>query len=166
MWQSILIAIHTAAGVIAFAAGWFALRRRVFGTIHLWSLITLMVSVTLAVILDWTTLATATRIVFVALIVLAGYLVLRAVRVLRSPPATTPEQRSHLIDLIGFNLVALFDGFVVILALDLGAPAWLIAAIAVAGVVVGHLTIRVTRARTVSPSRRTAHAGRPQRAAR
>jgi hypothetical protein len=41
------------------------------------------------------------------------------------------------LDDVGFTLIALFDGFVVIGALDLGAPVWLVVAIGVLGILVG-----------------------------
>ena len=49
-----------------------------------------------------------------------------------APAPTTP------IDDIGFLLISLFDGFVVVTALDLGVPPWLVAAAAVGAVLLGH----------------------------
>ena len=42
-----------------------------------------------------------------------------------------------VIDHVGFVLISLFDGFAIVSALDLHAPGWLIAVIAVAAVGVG-----------------------------
>ena len=44
-------------------------------------------------------------------------------------------------DDIGFLLISLVDGFVIVTALDLGAPPWAVAPLAVAAVVVGHRAI-------------------------
>ena len=50
-----------------------------------------------------------------------------------------------VIDHIGFNLIALFDGFAIIIALDLHAPGWLVAVIAVGAVGVGIYGINVRK---------------------
>ena len=50
---------------------------------------------------------------------------------------------------MGFTLVALFDAFVVILVLDLGAPGWLVAAAGVLIAVAGHLALRAVRERLI-----------------
>jgi len=41
------------------------------------------------------------------------------------------------IDHIGFTLISLFEGFIIVSGIDLGAPGWLTAIVAVLGVVVG-----------------------------
>jgi hypothetical protein len=43
---------------------------------------------------------------------------------------------------VGFTLISLWDGFVIVLAIDLGAPGWLVAVLAVLGVVVGIRSLR------------------------
>ena len=48
---------------------------------------------------------------------------------------------------IGFTLIALWDGFVVVLAIDLGAPGWLVIVLAVLGVVVGNRALHWAEAR-------------------
>jgi hypothetical protein len=50
-------------------------------------------------------------------------------------------------DHIGFTLIALWDGFVIVLAIDLGAAGWLVGVLAVLGVVVGHRALRWAEAR-------------------
>ena len=50
-------------------------------------------------------------------------------------------------DDVGFTLITLFDGFVIITALDLGAPAWLVIATAVAGIAAGNLATRRVQVR-------------------
>jgi hypothetical protein len=55
--------------------------------------------------------------------------------------------RPRYLDDIGFTLIALFDGFVIITAIDLGAPAWLVIAIAVAGIAAGNLAMHRVKAR-------------------
>ena len=91
-----------------------------------------------------TSLPLITQIIFAVLAVLGLYMIWRAVQawsVLR-------EQRGNpeaVVDHVGFNLIALFDGFAIITSLDLQAPGWLVAVIAVAVVVVGNYAINMRK---------------------
>lgn len=74
-----------------------------------------------------------------ALIVLALYMLHRARQAHGTVhAATTSSGRHHYMDSIGFVLISLFNGFVVVSAPDLGAPPWLIAGLAVAATMAGH----------------------------
>jgi hypothetical protein len=42
------------------------------------------------------------------------------------------------VDHIGFTLISLFEGFIIVSGIDLGAPGWLTAVVAILGVVVGN----------------------------
>ncbi len=142
MWHTVLIAAHAAAGLAAFAAGCLALTRRSYFTVYLWSLIFLVAFLAAVVVVDWAGLDSASRTVFAAFTALGGYMIWRAVQARRLQRSTSLQQRARRIDHIGFTLVALFDGFVIILALNLGAPAWLTIVIAAAGIAAGHTTLR------------------------
>ncbi len=142
MEHTVLIAAHTAAGLGAFTAGCLALTRRSYFTVYFCSLVFLVVFLAAVVAVDWTGLNTASRAVFAAFTGLGGYMIWRAVQARRLQQATSLQQRARRIDHIGFSLVALFDGFVIILALDLGAPSWLAIVVAVAGIAAGHTTLR------------------------
>jgi hypothetical protein len=50
-----------------------------------------------------------------------------------------------VIDHIGFSLISLFDGFVIISAIDLQAPGWLVAVIAVGAVALGIFAINLRK---------------------
>jgi hypothetical protein len=50
---------------------------------------------------------------------------------------------------VGFTLVALWEGFVVVLAIDLGAPGWLVAVLAALGLVVGNRALHWAAARAL-----------------
>ncbi len=141
MVHTVLIAAHAAAGLAAFAAGCLALARRSYFTVYLWSLVSLVVFLAAAVAVDWSGLDTASRTLFAALAALGGYMIWRAVQARQLQQVTSLQHRGRHIDHIGFTLVALFDGFVIILALDLGAPAWLAIVIALAGIAAGHTTL-------------------------
>jgi hypothetical protein len=67
------------------------------------------------------------------------------------------ESESAHVDDLGFTLVALFDGFVIVAAIDLGAPAWIVIPRALPTVVIGHRAVSDTRA---GSRRRPATTGR------
>ncbi len=142
MGHTVLIAAHAAAGLAAFAAGCLALTRRSYFTVYLWSLVSLVVFLAAVVAVDWAGLDTASRALFAALTFLGGYMIWRAVQARGLQRSTSLQQSARRIDDIGFTLVALFDGFVIILALDLGAPSWLAIVVAAAGIAAGHTTLR------------------------
>jgi uncharacterized membrane protein len=141
MIHTVLIAAHAAAGLIAFTAGYLALTRRSAFTVYFWSLIVLVVFLAAVLALDWPGLDTTSHAVFTALLVLGGYMIWRATQARRLQHTTSPQQQARRIDHIGFTLIALFDGFVIITALDLGAPPWLAAVVGVAGIAAGHTTL-------------------------
>jgi hypothetical protein len=140
-----LIALHTAAGLIALAAGCLAAARGSRFALYFWSLVACIALLVPAIAVDWGDLGTATRIVFPALIGLGLYMVWRATRArgrLETPGGVSSD--AYFED-VGFTLIALFDAFVVIAVLDLGAPGWLIAAAGVAGALVARRAIEVLR---------------------
>ena len=141
MWHAILITLHATAAVTAFVAGCLASRKRAYFTLYFWSLDALVLFLAAVVALDCPGLDATSRVLFIALVGLGGYMTGQAVEARRLRPVDGPEQSVHVIDHVGFTLIALFDGFVVILTLDLGAPAWLAVAAAAAGVVVGRAAI-------------------------
>jgi hypothetical protein len=52
-----------------------------------------------------------------------------------------------MIELVGFTLIALFDGFVIVTAIDAGAPGWLVGVVAVAGVLFGRRLVALAHRR-------------------
>ena len=58
--------------------------------------------------------------------------------------------RIAYIDHVGFTLISLFDGFVIVGAIDLGAPGWLVAAAALLGVVGGIWAVGKAKSNIVS----------------
>ncbi|MGQ0837246.1 hypothetical protein [Actinokineospora sp.] len=147
MPHTVFIAIHAAAGGLAFVAGCVAISRRaLFGT-YLWSLVTMAVFLVLAVAAEWTVIGTGARVLFAAFAVLALVMVWRADQARRIRHELSAAYVGH----VGFTLVALFDAFMVILVLRAGAPGWLIAAVGVVIAVVGHFVLVATRERLVVP---------------
>lgn len=145
-----LIAVHAAASVAAFAFGCLALRPptpRVPPAFRLYlGALWLMVLALLAVVaLDWGGLDLPSRALYAALSALALYTGWRGWRALRQLRGRAGGWRGRYVDDVGFTLITLFDGFVIILALDAGAPLWAIVLVGVLGVLVGRLVVERTK---------------------
>lgn len=149
MLHLVLIGLHAAAGVIAFVAGVVAIRGRGLFPLHLWSLVATIVLLISAVASDWNGLDPASAVLFVAFIVLGGFMVWRSVMAGRIRPANGARPSLGYVRHIGFNLVALFDAFMVILVLDLGAPIWLVVVSGVVFAVAGHYVLEAAERRLV-----------------
>jgi hypothetical protein len=141
MLHDVFIALHAVAAVVCFVAGVFSLGlpgpRSGRFRLYLGSLLAMLVFVALAIVVHWTRLDTTARLVFLGLLVLGLYMVWRAVDAGARLRRQGTGWRARYVDDIGFTLISLFDGFVIVSAIDLGAPVWLVLLIAVAGVAVG-----------------------------
>jgi hypothetical protein len=142
MLHTLLIAAHALGGTAAFAAGCLALRPPARGEpptfrVYLGALWVMVLFLVLAVALDWGTLATVSRLLFGTLTVLAFYVGWRGWRAFQDVQRRGAGWTGPYLDDLGFTLIALFDGFVIIGALDLGSPVWLVVAIGVLGILVG-----------------------------
>lgn len=148
MTRTFLIAVHALGGTVAFAAGAEILRRRfvihpLLSVVYAIGLVVMTVFLAAAVVVDWPDLDTNVRLTFLGLVVLAAFMLLRmtrAVTQLRKPRSIDPGS-STITDDIGFTLIALFEGLVIVTAIDLAAPPWLVAGIAITGVVMGRRSL-------------------------
>ncbi len=148
MWHTVFIAVHAAAGTLAFVAGCLALRRgTLFGT-YLWSLVAMVVFLALAVTVEWSLLDTATRLIFTGFVALSGFMLWRAARARSIRPASAGPS-SRYVEHVGFTLVALLDAFLVVAALNLGAARWVVATVGVLVAAAGHVVLRAGRDRLV-----------------
>ena len=155
MWH-VMITLHTAAGVAAFVVGVAALqpyqlrRRRWLLPLLAWLVAALLVSMVGAIAAHWNDLAGSARVTFSALVVLGLYMLHRA---RRAPTGSAPDGRlaARSMDDVGFLLISLFDGFVIVTALDLGVPPWIVAPVAVLAVLVGHRAVERSKGRAGPP---------------
>jgi hypothetical protein len=149
--HNLLIVLHATAGVLSFAGGVLSLS---LTTVRSWryqvyavALLALVVFMVVVVAVDWRGLDGTARAIYAGLIALGGYMLWRAghagARLRRRPAGWRPRY----LDDIGFTLISLFDGFVIVLAIDLGAPVWLVIAIAAVGVATGILGMNRVKAR-------------------
>jgi hypothetical protein len=149
VWHTVFIVLHAAFGVISFAAGLVAIRSGNLFPVYLWSLVGTIVFLVLPVGAEWNQLEQALRLLFVAFIVLGGFMLWRAAMAARIRPAGPSERTAPYVAHVGFTLVALFDAFIVITVLDMGASGWLVAASGVAFAIAGHFVLREAKRRLV-----------------
>ena len=146
MAHDVLIWLHATAGVIAFAAGILCLRLTSAGSWwfrgYLAALVGLVVFMVAVVAVDWLGLDLASRLIYSGLIVLGLYMLWRGWRARTALLVQKASWRPEYLDHVGFTLISLFDGFVIVAAIDLHLPGWLVALVAVAGVAGGIATIR------------------------
>jgi len=161
MLHSALIAAHAASGIAAFAAGCMGLRPRARGVggvggvapVHrvylgaLWAMVLLLLAV---VALDWPALPLTGRVIYGALSLLALYMGWRGWHALGDLRGRVAGWEGAYVDDVGFTLIAVFDGFVIIAALDLHAPVWLVLAVGVLAIVVGRRAVQRTKERAAS----------------
>jgi hypothetical protein len=154
--HTILIALHAAAGVAAFVAGCAVLVPRApepragrLFDLYLGSLGLMVVFVAAAMATHWRQLTTAEQVIFGGLLLLALFMVWRAAAARRLRRRAAGDWRRPYMGHVGFTLIALWEGFVVVLAIDLGAPGWLVAVLAALGLVAGNRALHQVEARAL-----------------
>lgn len=149
--HTVLIYGHALGGLVAFGLGCFVLRpglkeSAVFRSYFfaLWAMVILLVA---ALGVTWYELPQASRLAYSALGLLALYTGVRGVQARRLLHKQMSGWRGAYIGHVGFTLISLFDGFVIVGALDMNAPGWLVGTIGVLGVVIGISTVNVVKGR-------------------
>ncbi len=157
MLHPLLIAVHALCALASFALGLIVITRPAPASSTLFRLylatLTLMVVFLISVVLvDWGGLDMVKRLVFLGLLLLALYTGWRGWHAGRVLARRRGHWRSAYIDDVGFTLIALFDGFVIVSAIDLGAPTWLVIAVGALGIVVGRAGVVRQKERSASPA--------------
>jgi hypothetical protein len=144
--HTLLIVGHAAAGSIALVLSCAVLvppRRRhsVRFLTYLVSVIVLVVFLVAVVVVDWPGLEGGQRVTFSLLTGLGLYTAWRAIMAYRLLERRPVEWRTAYVDHVGFTAISLFDGFVLVGAIDLRAPLPVVVGVGVAGVIVGILAV-------------------------
>lgn len=153
--HNILICGHALGGLVAFGLGCLVLRPRKADAlfrayfIALWVMVLLLIAV---VGVDWRELPPVSRFTYSGLTLLALYTGFRGAQARRLLHNQTVGWKCDYIAHVGFTLISLFDGFVVVGALDMNAPGWLVGAVGVLGVVVGVSTVNHYKRRAACSS--------------
>jgi hypothetical protein len=100
-----------------------------------------------AILVYWTEYFGTERIIFPALLGLGIYMLYRARRASLLLKTQPNGWKQNYIDHIGFTLISLFEGFIIVGGLNTGIPVWLIALAAILGVLLGRWVIGLAQRR-------------------
>lgn len=156
MWL-LMIILHTIAATVAFGTGLGVLsparvrRHDWLLPVFLGCLAGMTVFVVGAIAFHWSDLSGLTRAVYAGLVALAIFMLYRGARAYTAFTSQAFDSGRYVDD-VGFVLISLFDGFVIVLAIDLGAPGWLVGVVAVVSVVAGVQLLHQAKARVMRAS--------------
>ena len=149
--HTIAIVVHATSAIAAFIIGVVlifqrnTLRKLQLARAFLVLLILMEVFLVIAILSHVTSLPAITQLIFGGLVILGVYMIWRAVQAVTVLTKQNQADQLKVIDHVGFVLISLFDGFAIVSALDLQAPGWLVAVIAVGAVGVGIYGINVRK---------------------
>ena len=142
--RTAFLSLHIAGGVIGLVLGAYVLRPPLTSRFRLWvrsaytfAVVVLSAFLVALVMIDWTELDATTRIVFAALVGLAILIVTRALLAFRQAQRQTGDWHATYMKHIFFTYISLWEGFFIVGLLDLGAPGWLVGAVAVGVLLLG-----------------------------
>ena len=152
--HSVLINLHSAAATIAFFAGCllifsrtYALNRTLFN-VYLWTLIGMTILLAGAVVVYWEEYSDIERIIFPGLLGLALFMAFRGWAAGLVLATRQGDWKLGYIEHIGFTLISLFEGFVIVSGLNAGLPGWLVGLVAVLGLLIGRWVNSQAKRRT------------------
>ena len=135
-----MILLHATSAVICLVAGLALLsprrarRRPILARLFIGSLIGMILFMITATISHWYDISITERIVFAGLPVLGIYMLYRGVVALKKLKSGAD---ADYINDVGFTLISLFNGFIIVALIDLNAHPILVPAAAIAGTVAG-----------------------------
>jgi hypothetical protein len=101
----------------------------------------------LVVAVDWPHLENRQRGVYVGLLLLIAYTGWRGWQAAVNLMHQSEGWLEAYVENVGFTLIALFDGFVIVAAIDAGAPVWLVLAFGALGIVAGRAGVIALKSR-------------------
>jgi hypothetical protein len=155
-----LIVAHAVCGITALGTGIVLLRptagtRSLLFRVYLGALWLMVLFLIAAVALDWPALARGSQVLYSLLLLLALYVGWRGWSALQHLRTRAGDWHVGYIEDVGFTVIALFDGFVIISALDLDAPLWLVLVIAALGILSGRFGVQQAHKAADSAARRS-----------
>ncbi len=151
----IMIILHTVSGVVCFASGLAILSLKRLKkypwllSVFIGSLVGLVVFMVAAMASHWSAISTLERWIFSGLVVLGLYMLLRAEQAGHAVKREKIDYEAY-IGHIGFGLISLFNGFIIVGLIDLGAPAVVVVAGAVAASIAGQQSLKKLKRRQSS----------------
>jgi hypothetical protein len=137
------ILLHAATATLAFLAGWLLVSSTKYFSsrwlfyVYLWSLIAMALLLAGAIVAYWNEYSDIERVVFPGLLGLALFMLFRAWGAGVVIATQQKNWKLGYVEHIGFTLISLFEGFIIVAGLDLGFPGWLVAIVAIAGLLAG-----------------------------
>jgi hypothetical protein len=151
MDDTVFITVHAAAATVAFGAGLLAAPAGRFASVYRAAVVVAVAALVPAVLVDWQTTTPVLRAVFGGLLVLALVMLVRAELAVRNRPARGTAPTAAYLDHVGFTIISLADGFVVVTLFRAGAAPWLVVMVAVGVAGAGHLLLQATKRHLVQP---------------
>ena len=151
--HKILIILHAAAATISFFAGCLLIFSRVYTSnqrlfsLYWWSIVGMVAFLAGAILVYWTEYSSVERIIFPGLFGLGIYMLYRARSANHLLGTQQNNWKSSYIEHIGFTLISLFEGFIIVSGLNSGISGWMVAVAAILGVVIGRWVIHLAQQR-------------------
>ncbi len=149
----LFIMLHAISGAVSFVAGCLLIfstgqgvNRPLFG-LYAGFLAVLVGSLLGAMIVNWMVYGVAERVIFSGLLGLGVYMLYRAWRAHLARETRSPHARHDYIEHIGFTVISLFEGFIILTVLRMSDSGWLVALFAILGVVAGRRMIAFAQRR-------------------
>jgi hypothetical protein len=149
--HTVAIVLHALSAMAAFFVGVVlllptnTLRQLQLARVVLALLLSMAAFLVIAIFSHLTILPTIKQLIFGALFLLLLYMIWRSVQAVTVLSEPKMVDQRKVVDHVGFVLISLFDGFAIVSALDLQAPGWLIAAVAVGAVAIGIAAITLRK---------------------
>lgn len=162
MVHLIMIVLHATAAALCFTFGALTLlphlshySRLTLSTSYVATLIAMIVFLAGAILAHVGQLEALQRGIFAGLFVLSLYMLFRGTQARTVLRVQHDDWWTIYVDHVGFTLISLFEGFIIVSGIDLGAPGWLTAVVAVLGVVVGNRILHGLQALSRQPQTRS-----------
>jgi hypothetical protein len=154
--RTALVVIHASAGIGGLVTGVAALapprpitKRRRLRQTYLGSIAVLLASMVVLVAIDWSGLDAGGRLAFAALTGLGGAMAYRLVRAYREASLRGAGWQERYIGHVYFTYISLWEGFVILPALNLPLPPVSLPAVAIAVLLIGHALVTRFKARVL-----------------
>lgn len=145
--HNVLIILHAISATICFFTGCFLILSLKQAANQQWfnfywgALVGMVILLAGAILVYWTNYSSLERIIFPGLFVLGIYMLYRARNANLLRKARQNDWTQGYIEHIGFTLISLFEGFIIVSGLNSGVPGWLVALLAILGVLTGRWMI-------------------------
>jgi hypothetical protein len=165
MLRTTLVVIHAASGVGGLITGWASLSpprpgdgRGWWRRLYVACIAILVASMVVLVAIDWTSLDGVARVAFGGLIVLGAVMTYRIFRARGEASARVAGWEGRYFDHVAFTYISLWEGFLILPALNLPFPQVSVPAVAVGVFVVAHWLLTRYRHGVIAPVRTSGEA--------